>query len=706
MSKAKVKNVAIARNEKNLDVEEDKAKFSFSIPLKPQDKPVGLDKKMKSLIHKEYLNHYLETIGVAPTPQTLRLLAKKKPIDELRIVAAWKSQGWKEDTVQVQPILRSLTSDTWLTQKDDLLATTVRKEETLFRDMREKLNFKTKREDNLSAEEMEAAGDAERVKEDGKTASGGEGDGQARDEVGKDTPKTMCLVHFNKTHSFLRYARDRQSMQLLRVEQFSSSGLQAPAQAPGDIETKAIQELEALEESQGWDFGENLTQEDLQMIEEVRRPLSTNGPRLVALQKEFLDSFPIDRFYMYDNHPPRAAVVPLKGKRDLTKPLGFSRTASRTQKRGDSPTSSDRKAEIQSILKLSKTVEKPKKRVKSQLLDDAAKILTSHKMGQLIALLCHFLYWTLFQQYATEKLPDSAKEKIIVSVQKLHNELDFELRKKKHYSLFHLPLFLDSICTTCQNLFRYFYPKWCGSRQGPKTDRNIVNLVDKIFHFNNYLSQTSTGPHGDTPVISAFSRSLPRKPGTMQIDKAQLEAQSGHNANSIKNSSKNSKSKLTYDPYGTNAILTNVAGEKLMDLFTATSPMIRSIFPTSASMNAPCARSVLHASHHRSQVGPKTPRQRERSRLDKVPQPFRINSRTGAPIEPLKVDVENPEMDEDFLTRQSKTELFKVALKRVEDRHLRERTVHTFIPKRIGLTTLNSPSYHDKTHRTRFELPV
>lgn len=65
------------------------------------------------------------------------------------------------------------------------------------------------------------------------------------------------------------------------------------------------------------------------------------------------------------------------------------------------------------------------------------------------------------------------------SIQKLHLEIDEDLRRRPFYTLFFLPVLLDSICSTAQNLFRKYYPKWFASRMAPATDAQIVAIVDK-----------------------------------------------------------------------------------------------------------------------------------------------------------------------------------------------------------------------------------
>ena len=79
------------------------------------------------------------------------------------------------------------------------------------------------------------------------------------------------------------------------------------------------------------------------------------------------------------------------------------------------------------------------------------------------------LYWSLFGQYTKKQLEPAKKEQIVMSIQKLHLDLDTSMRKRRYYSVFFLPLFLDSICSTTQNILRQAYPKWFASRYGPSS---------------------------------------------------------------------------------------------------------------------------------------------------------------------------------------------------------------------------------------------
>jgi hypothetical protein len=143
----------------------------------------------------------------------------------------------------------------------------------------------------------------------------------------------------------------------------------------------------------------------MERAEEVRRPLSTNGATIVEFQRVFLRAFPFKRFHFEEKNVD-----------------------------GD------------------------------EAVRYAEKLLLGKKVQQLIALLCHLMYWSIFGEYTKRTLDPPKKEQIVMSLQRLHLDLDTTLRKRRFYSIFFLPLFLDSVCSTCQNIFRQSFPKWFSSR--------------------------------------------------------------------------------------------------------------------------------------------------------------------------------------------------------------------------------------------------
>jgi hypothetical protein len=67
-------------------------------------------------------------------------------------------------------------------------------------------------------------------------------------------------------------------------------------------------------------------------------------------------------------------------------------------------------------------------------------------------------------------------------------------RKRKHFSLFYYPLFLDSLCSTIQSLFRLSYPLLfspsfgSSSRFSRLIDKYIVDCIDYMFDVRSYMS--------------------------------------------------------------------------------------------------------------------------------------------------------------------------------------------------------------------------
>ena len=229
--------------------------FSFSVPLKPQDKPVDFSKSFKKLMHDEFLNRYLEMLGVTPTATTLSMVKRKLPIRKVKIMGAWKAQGWKADTVQMAPIIERVRSDLWVASEDDILATTIREEEKLFQEMRTR------------AKAMRAPVDSNRGSRDKVEPESKKETANAEGDEGSSTPvlkeedhvlsKRFCFMHFNKAHDFMPYH------QILTP--------------PYPADTEDAQD----------EFD----------LSEIQRPITCNRPQqIVELQTEFLEMFPEHRF--------------------------------------------------------------------------------------------------------------------------------------------------------------------------------------------------------------------------------------------------------------------------------------------------------------------------------------------------------------------------------------------------------------------------
>lgn len=598
-----------ARNRRNR--EDDPKRFHVNIPLKPQDKPMNLTDDFKTLVHEEYLSRYLEALGVAPSPAAIAKVREQFPRNKVRIVAAWKAQGWKEDTVQVAPKQRHFSRDDWLATPDDILAVAVRKEENAFSELRQKLD---EHPDNANPKDTEGIPEGAGAGAGEETAGGlkpggqrwgGSGPGfmlSTTQQKHERQSTTICLYHFNKAHAFIRYTKDRQVKKQTSEQENIAAAVGAvglasmaapmsPCRLLGEGEpsgeglSHSLQSLQSRSPRMGRSGGSRgaggsgdneiptdaqllLTQDGRECLDEVKKPLSTSDLKIIQLQNEFLEHLPLEKLSIYDASE--------------------------------------------------------KKEAKSA----AQRYLTSHQLCQLVSLLCHFLYWTLFSEYAVEPLPAESMEKIVLSMQKIHVKINERLRRCKHYTLFHLPVFLDSICFTCQNIFRTYYPKWF-DYFGAATDEGIITLVDKVFNATTYLSNSASGPH-DSAVIAPFI--WPKREKRPASESSQ------------KNSENTRSMRAVHNPNVTE----RVGNLKLRELFSTTSPLVASIFPTATSMSLPAARSSLGVPTHSSTLkGP--PKQKEND---------------------LKLQATYN--SERVLTAPSRRQLFQLALERVEAQHAKE----------------------------------
>lgn len=314
--------------------EDTKQKFSFAIPIISEDRVVNIPKHLEGVVHQEFLARYMEELGISATPANQAHMKKKIPIKQMKIL------GSHLDHFQVGPAGHLPRTEQWLASQDDILSTVVRKGELIYQDMRENI---------VKASELMSSSS------------------RTTRKLGEDKLEcTICLVHTNKMHNYIRYAKDRNaSVQAPEAEIYLSDTLLRSRE-------KAIMpNIQSILPSEK---------------EEIQRPLSTDDKKIHDLQMVFLQAFPFSAFK-----------------------LGLQL--------GD-------------------------------LMRQVQSILLSKKMKQLIALMAHHLYWTLFIDYATMKLPISQQEKSMLAMQRLHLALESKIRTFPHYTLFHLPLFLDSICST------------------------------------------------------------------------------------------------------------------------------------------------------------------------------------------------------------------------------------------------------------------
>lgn len=382
--------------------------------------------------------------------------------------------------------------------------------------------------------------------------------------------KTVCLYHFSKAHAFIRYTKERQTKMQKSAEENTAAAVGAPKESA--LSMPSLSPRGPRSPRGGGDLDKmDLTlmmtsQDDQDCLEEIKKPLSTSDTRIVQLQKEFLDNLPLEKLSIYDENQKRDA------------------------------------------------------------LNAAHRYLTSSQLCQLVSLLCHLLYWTLFSQFTDHTLPHDAMEKIVLSMQKFYVKFNERLRRYKHYSLFHLPIFLDSICFTCQNVFRHYYPKWFESRFGKMTDEGIIAIVDKVFNCTNYLSNSTQG-QSETAVIPPFCYPKHAEP-IQQKDTNAMRA--------------------VHNP----RLQDKVNNLKLRELFSATSPLVSCIFPSTHAMSLPAAKQSMRPQRagrkKKTRVVAENPYE-QRERVPRVVQDFNT---------------------EPVLTAPSRRQLFQLALNRVESRHL------------------------------------
>ena len=79
----------------------------------------------------------------------------------------------------------------------------------------------------------------------------------------------------------------------------------------------------------------------------------------------------------------------------------------------------------------------------------ASQIFTSNETCLLLCFVCHYVYWVVFGNRLRTPIPSKVLSELYVHIQMLYYDISLQLKSfKKHYTLFFLPLFLDSVNAT------------------------------------------------------------------------------------------------------------------------------------------------------------------------------------------------------------------------------------------------------------------
>ncbi len=448
----------------NADSVRYKNQFSVTIALAPQDKPVPLTPEFEALIYEEYLTRYLEASGVTPSEAALAVVRRSIPRSSILISPVWKSQGWKSDVVRCTPIAKHYNTDKWTAAPDDILADAIKSETHAFRSRSMRAGLieptlataagagdttaaangvvsrfeaapavvvipntppQSPKQSTAAAAAATALGASiDKTTDPSAAADLLSGTNTATDE--KQTalsgvanapapssllpPRVVCCIHFRAAHAFLKLRRRTQQPWWWSLLTADDAKL-----------AKLLQPKDSDSTGSGSGSGSAASQIDdrhqRQRLNELRLPISVSLAQVEELQRLFFTHFPFDRF---------------------SKPYS----------------STERKS--------------------------ALALLTAPSTIQLVGLLCHCLYWLLFGAHAVEPLSAAETESVLLAVEKLYADVTNgtttttvidsngvkrtrragNWRSRPNYSLLYLPLLLDSMCSTVQNVFRMSFPKW------------------------------------------------------------------------------------------------------------------------------------------------------------------------------------------------------------------------------------------------------
>jgi len=176
----------------------------------------------------------------------------------------------------------------------------------------------------------------------------------------------------------------------------------------------------------------------------------------------------------------------------------------------------------------------------------------SHSIEELIGLLGHACYWTYFDSILRtmhdyrsnerekarirrdteanidigsdlpplpQPLSADNRERLIVAIHALCTDIDTQLRRQPHYSLFFQPLLLDVIGSVLLHLFHVRYPRWFRGPRARQSDQDLLRLIDRLLDVHLL------------PPLPAGDRHANILEGCPNVDTAGLPA--GHRARSL-----------------------------------------------------------------------------------------------------------------------------------------------------------------------------
>jgi len=129
-------------------------------------------------------------------------------------------------------------------------------------------------------------------------------------------------------------------------------------------------------------------------------------------------------------------------------------------------------------------------------------VLITSTMKRLIGLVSHYLYWTVLRTHLpasenAQMLSEEDRQTVYLAIAGTFNEVEMQLKKRRHDVVFQLPLVLLSVKVGIETVFRDAYPTWFKLEEEEHGVGKSVTLskfnsvITRLFDPDNYNSHVS-----------------------------------------------------------------------------------------------------------------------------------------------------------------------------------------------------------------------
>lgn len=411
----------------------------FVIPLRAQDKPVDFQKSFWSsdALKHEYATRYLEQIGAELTPDNIQTVLKNVPLENCKCTPAWKSRGWLADCIYIHPNPNK--------KADKGRAALEKKAGAGHGSGHDVTVSALLRKDPGAGKPAAKSPEIRRPERTGKS-------NKFSRVQNADPPLQNEDAASSSPHAY-NYNGVKQSFDGMKQKHMfpfnAKRGIDQNklklATDPPPLATRLANTAQTKKTSRGGSVPDSSRsrlqqQDDVEIaLEEVKRPLQVTLEDVESMQIEFLKAMP---FHLLKTH------------------------------------------------------------VTNEQKEALRMVLITSTMKRLVGLVSHYLYWTVLRKHIPSEenaktLSEEDRQTVYLAIAGTFNDVEMQLKKRKHDVVFQLPLVLLSVKVGVETIFRDTYPTWFKLEEEEHGEGNSVTLkkfnvvIAKMFDPDNYNSHVS-----------------------------------------------------------------------------------------------------------------------------------------------------------------------------------------------------------------------